>query len=70
MGPCPKGSTVRRGYVGRLAISRLTATLIFVGWYHMSGIRRKLPLTTIAPVGTCPRAHRCYGDRFGTCQVF
>ncbi|MGC8626029.1 MAG: hypothetical protein ACP5VR_00495 [Acidimicrobiales bacterium] len=66
-GRSPKGSTARQGDVGRLAVGqlamgRLTATLIFVG-SHMSGIRRKLPLTTFVLVDKLPTAHRCDGDQ-------
>src|SRR5579875_849279 len=56
--PGPSGSTARRGVV-----VRDTATLIFVG-AHMSGIRRELPLTTIASMGPVPTVHRCFGGRF------
>jgi hypothetical protein len=48
-------STMRRRTVVRLA-----ATLMFAGWDRMSGIRRKLPLTSFA--SALPR-HSAAGDR-------
>jgi hypothetical protein len=44
----------------RRTVVRLSATLMFAGWYRMSGIRRKLPLTSFASAR--PR-HSAAGDR-------
>jgi hypothetical protein len=44
----------------RRTVVRLAATLMFAGWDRMSGIRRKLPLTSFA--SALPR-HSAAGDR-------